>query len=80
MFLVGLTVTFLGQMAAHRLMTRLKRRSIVVFSMATLMSLVRRVCYLGVDALGPALLVQTCTGHARLCHANVTRHGGQQWQ
>lgn len=41
MFAVGLAVTFLGQLAAQQLMDRLKRRSIVVFSMASLMSLVR---------------------------------------
>lgn len=40
MFVVGLTVTFLGQLAANQLMVRLKRRSIVVFSMASLMTLV----------------------------------------
>ena len=40
MFVVGLAVTFLGQLAAQQLMDRLKRRSIVVFSMASLMSLV----------------------------------------
>eukprot|EP00208_Stichococcus_sp_RCC1054_P001671 CAMPEP_0206145512 /NCGR_PEP_ID=MMETSP1473-20131121/27613_1 /ASSEMBLY_ACC=CAM_ASM_001109 /TAXON_ID=1461547 /ORGANISM="Stichococcus sp, Strain RCC1054" /LENGTH=522 /DNA_ID=CAMNT_0053541757 /DNA_START=144 /DNA_END=1709 /DNA_ORIENTATION=- len=39
MFVVGLTVTFLGQLAANQLMVRLKRRSIVVFSMASLMTL-----------------------------------------
>lgn len=40
MFVVGLAVTFLGQLAAQQLMDRLKRRSIVVFSMASLMFLV----------------------------------------
>lgn len=39
LFLIGLGVTMVGQLAAHQMMTKLKRRSIVVFSMATLLTL-----------------------------------------
>lgn len=43
LFVIGLLLTLLGQVAAHQLMTRLKRRSIVVFSMAILITVAAAV-------------------------------------
>jgi hypothetical protein len=40
LFVIGLLLTLLGQVAAHQLMSHLKRRSIVVFSMAILLTVV----------------------------------------
>ena len=37
LFLMGLMITFLGQLACHWLMQRLHRRSVVIFAMAALM-------------------------------------------
>ena len=37
LFILGFAATLAGQLGAHWLMTRLQRRSIVVFSMAALM-------------------------------------------
>jgi len=62
LFIIGLTVTFAGQWAAHYLMTKLRRRSVVIFCMAALMCVCCHLCLPACgDPFSPLLeLAQMC--------------------